>query len=42
GHPIAMAYVPAEMATSGETVRIDLGGGTDAKIVDLPFYKRPS
>ena len=42
GHPIAMAYVPAEMAKSGETVRIDLGGGTDAKIVDLPFYKRPS
>lgn len=42
GHPIAMAYVPADMAKPGETVRIDLGGGTDAKIVDLPFYKRPS
>ena len=41
GHPIGMAYVPAEMAEAGGKVRIDLGGGTDAEIVPLPFYKRP-
>ena len=41
GHPIGMAYVPAEMAEVGTKVRIDLGGGTDAEIVPLPLYKRP-
>ncbi|MEE2971968.1 MAG: glycine cleavage system aminomethyltransferase GcvT [Planctomycetota bacterium] len=41
GHPIAMAYVPAALAATGTALEIDLGGGTSATVVDLPFYKRP-
>ena len=41
GYPIAMAYVPSEVANAGATLQIDLGGNSiDAQIVKLPFYKR--
>ncbi|MBC02525.1 MAG: glycine cleavage system protein T [Phycisphaerae bacterium] len=40
GHPIAMAYVPPSVAEPGTTVEIDLGAGTPATVVKLPFYKR--
>lgn len=41
GHPIAMAYVPTALAVAGTEVEIDLGGGSPATVIDLPFYKRP-
>ncbi len=41
GHPIAMAYVPTALATPGTSLSVDLGGGTPAKVVDLPFYRHP-
>jgi len=41
GYPIAMAYLPRETTAEGSAVEVDLGGGTDATIVPLPFYKRP-
>lgn len=41
-HPIAMAYVPAGSAAPGDTVGIDFGSKTlDARVVALPFYRRP-
>ena len=41
GHPIAMAYVPTALAVAGTDVEIDLGAGSPATVIDLPFYKRP-
>jgi aminomethyltransferase len=41
GHPIAMAYVPTALAVAGTEVEIDLGAGSPATVIDLPFYKRP-
>jgi aminomethyltransferase len=42
GKSIAMAYVPAEYATPGTAVHVDLRGTTvDATVVKLPFYRRP-
>jgi len=39
---IAMAYVDAHHAAEGTTVQIDLKGEMiPAKVVKLPFYKRP-
>ena len=38
--PIAMAYVPAGEWAPGTRLRVDLGGGTDAEVVDMPFYTR--
>jgi glycine cleavage system aminomethyltransferase T len=35
-----MAYVPAALAETGTTLEIDLGGGTPATVVDLPFLKK--
>ena len=40
GYPIAMAYVPADAASEGSTLTVDVGGGTNAEIVPMPFYKR--
>ncbi|MDX1681951.1 MAG: glycine cleavage system aminomethyltransferase GcvT [Phycisphaeraceae bacterium] len=41
GHPIAMAYVPAEHAEAGTAVEVDLGRKQiEGEIVSLPFYKR--
>jgi aminomethyltransferase len=40
GYPIALAYVPTDVAAEGTTVSVDLAGGTDALIVPTPFYKR--
>jgi aminomethyltransferase len=40
GHPIAMAYVPTALAEPGTTLDIDLGGGTPATVVTLPFLKK--
>ena len=40
GYPIAMAYVPADAATVGSSLTVDVGGGTEAEIVPMPFYKR--
>jgi aminomethyltransferase len=39
---IGMAYVPEEMAAAGTTIEIDIRGrSARARIVPLPFYKRP-
>ena len=38
--PIAMAYLPAGEWATGTRLRVDLGGGTDAEVVDMPFYTR--
>jgi aminomethyltransferase len=39
---IGMAYVPVEAATEGVTIEIDVRGRmVGARIVPLPFYKRP-
>jgi aminomethyltransferase len=39
---IGMAYVPADLANEGRTIEIDVRGRlVGAKIVPLPFYKRP-
>jgi aminomethyltransferase len=39
---IAMAYIPAEYAVIGSTVKVEIRGqGVKAKIVPMPFYKRP-
>jgi aminomethyltransferase len=39
---IALAYVDAALADPGTALDVDLGGATvPAKIVKLPFYKRP-
>ena len=41
GAAIAMAYVPAALATPGTVVQIDIRGTLiDAEVVKLPFYKR--
>jgi aminomethyltransferase len=40
---IAMAYVPPALAAVGTMVRVDIRGAlTPARVVPLPFYKRPS
>ena len=42
GKPIAMAYVPTELAEPGTEVTIDIRGrGQAANVVPLPFYRRP-
>jgi len=39
---IAMAYVPAALATTGAHLEVDVRGrATAATVVPLPFYKRP-
>ena len=39
---IGMAYVPTEMAKPGTSLEIDVRGrALPAKVVDLPFYRRP-
>jgi aminomethyltransferase len=39
--PIAMGYVAAAAAQSGQTVEVDIRGSrVSAKICDLPFYRR--
>jgi aminomethyltransferase len=39
---IAMGYVPAAQAAPGTGLRVDIrGSSTPAKVVPLPFYKRP-
>jgi aminomethyltransferase len=40
---IAMAYVDANLASEGTQLAVDLKGTSNpAKIVKLPFYKRPA
>ena len=40
---IAMAYVDANLAAEGTTLDVDLKGTSNpAKVVKLPFYKRPA
>jgi aminomethyltransferase len=40
---IAMAYVPAEAASPGGQVEVDIRGRTEAAaVVKLPFYQRPA
>ena len=42
GHPVAMAYIDASLATVGTIVHIDVRGSAEAaRIVELPFYRRP-
>jgi aminomethyltransferase len=39
---IALAYVPADHAAIGNTVRVEIRGqGVKAQVVPTPFYKRP-
>lgn len=39
--PIAMAFVPCDVAKAGGTVQVDIRGTlTPAQLVSLPFYKR--
>ena len=39
---IALAYVPPELATLGNDVKVEIRGqGVKAKIVSTPFYKKP-
>ena len=41
GHPIAMAYVPAELAEPGTKLAVDVRGSAQpVEVVALPFYKR--
>jgi aminomethyltransferase len=41
--PIAMGYVPAELAAAGAAVEIDVRGHHEpARAVELPFYRRSS
>ena len=41
GHPIAMAYVDAGLATAGTAVHVAVRGKTEpAQVVDLPFSRR--
>jgi aminomethyltransferase len=43
GKSIAMAYVDAPLAVEGQTLSVDLRGDMiAARIVKLPFYKRPA
>ncbi|MEY7974009.1 glycine cleavage system aminomethyltransferase GcvT [Saccharomonospora xinjiangensis] len=43
GHPIAMAYVTADVAEPGTALSVDIRGRTaDVEVVSLPFYRRPS
>ncbi len=43
GHPVAMAYVPRDAVAPGDTVQVAVGATyADAKVVKLPFYKRPA
>lgn len=40
--PIAMAYVPPEFAEPGTELSVDIRGSAEAaRVVPLPFYKRP-
>jgi len=40
--PIAMAYVPPDLAEPETVVQVDLGkSAVDAEVLRLPFYKRP-
>ncbi len=42
GKPVAMAYVEPQAAAAGTAVEIDIRGKTEsARVVPLPFYKRP-
>ncbi len=39
--PIAMGYVPGELATPGTTLTVDIRGHQEeARVVELPFYRR--
>ncbi|RAY16781.1 glycine cleavage system aminomethyltransferase GcvT [Actinomadura craniellae] len=41
GHPIALAYVPAELAEPGTPLAVDIRGTSAAvEVVTLPFYRR--
>ena len=43
GHPIAMAYVRADLAEPGTKLAVSVRGATeDVEVVALPFYKRAS
>ncbi len=42
GHPIAMAYVPPQLASVGTALQVSIRGAlVGAEVVSLPFYKRP-
>ena len=41
GHPIAMGYVPTELATPGTEIHVEIRGSQEpATVCALPFYKR--
>ncbi len=41
GHPIAMGYVPTELAASGTELHVEIRGSQEPAVVcALPFYKR--
>jgi aminomethyltransferase len=42
GHPVAMAYVPPELAAEGTALAVDVRGRAEpVRVVPLPFYRRP-
>ncbi|NAZ86230.1 glycine cleavage T C-terminal barrel domain-containing protein, partial [Kineococcus indalonis] len=41
GHPVAMAYVEADLARVGTALAVDVRGRAEAaEVVELPFYRR--
>ncbi len=43
GYPVALAYVPADLAKVGKTLAVEIRGKTHpAQVVKRPFYRRPS
>ncbi len=41
GHPVAMAYVPPDLATPGTSLTVDVRGSAEpVRVVELPFYRR--
>ena len=42
GHPVAMAYVPPNLAEPGTELAVDVRGRSEqVRVVALPFYRRP-
>ena len=42
GHPVALAYVDTALAVPGTAVQVDVRGAAEAaRVVELPFYRRP-
>ncbi|MFF3768146.1 glycine cleavage system aminomethyltransferase GcvT [Streptomyces sp. NPDC001922] len=43
GHPVALAYVQTDRSAPGTEVLVDIRGGHEhARVVELPFHRRPA